>query len=324
MPSIDRARVCVFGADHGVAVEGVSAYPRAVTAEMLRNFDRGGAAINVIAAANDVSVEVIDVGVDADLTMHAGIRHEKVRRGSRNCLDEPAMTEDELHAALEVGRAAARRAVADGVSALGLGEMGIGNTTVASALLSALTGHPTAATVGRGTGVSDDALARKREIVDRAIDLYASRAGTGEDTYDLLRCIGGLELAAIAGAAFEFLTRIPVHRWVANDVQDLTRAATYFPLVGVVVGAAGGLVFAACLLIWPTLLAIIVSVAATVGMTGAFHERPRRRARWIRRWMGACPDPRHHERQPRRLVRTRRRCGRARSEDHGIDRDRRR
>lgn len=200
-PSVARARVCVFGADHGVALEGVSAYPRAVTAEMMRNFDRGGAAINVIAAANDVSVEVIDVGVDADLTMHAGIRHAKVRSGSRNCLDEPAMTIDELDAALEVGRAAARRAVADGVHALGLGEMGIGNTTVASMLLSGLTKQPAAATVGRGTGVSDDVLARKREVVDRALNLYPFDAADG--ARHLLRCVGGLELAAIAGAALE-------------------------------------------------------------------------------------------------------------------------
>jgi nicotinate-nucleotide--dimethylbenzimidazole phosphoribosyltransferase len=198
MPCVDRTRVCVFGADHGIAFEGISAYPRSVTAEMMRNFDRRGAAINVIAAANDVSVEVIDVGVDADLTMHAGIRHEKVRCGSRNCLDEPAMTIQEFDAALEVGRAAARRAAADGIHALGLGEMGIGNTTVASALLSALTGNPAAATVGRGTGVTDDVLVRKREIVDRAVALYSPASAK-----ELLRCVGGLELAAMAGAALE-------------------------------------------------------------------------------------------------------------------------
>ncbi|MEP6493123.1 MAG: nicotinate-nucleotide--dimethylbenzimidazole phosphoribosyltransferase [bacterium] len=202
-PSLDRARVCVFGADHGIAMQGVSAYPRAVTAEMMRNFDRSGAAINVIAATNTVSVEVIDVGVDADLSMLAGIRHEKVRPGSRNLLDEPAMTAGELGAALAVGRSAARRAVTDGVRALGLGEMGIGNTTVASALLSALTGHRAAMTVGRGTGVSDDVLERKREIVDNAVERHCSGADQLRDPRELLRCLGGLELAAIAGAALE-------------------------------------------------------------------------------------------------------------------------
>src|SRR5215467_15762209 len=104
-PSVDRACICVFGADHGVADEGVSAYPRAVTAEMMKNFDRSGAAINVIARANGVEVEVIDVGVDADLCGLAGVVHTKVRNGSRNLAVEPAMTEEELTAAMAAGSA---------------------------------------------------------------------------------------------------------------------------------------------------------------------------------------------------------------------------
>ena len=149
-PTVDHARIIVFGADHGVAAEGVSAYPPQVTGEMMRNFARGGAAINVLAHANGLDVEVIDVGVDADLADIRGLVHAKVRRGSRNFLHEPAMTEAELDAALAVGRAAVRRAADDGVRAIGLGEMGIGNTTAAAALLSALTGAPAADTVGRG------------------------------------------------------------------------------------------------------------------------------------------------------------------------------
>ena len=200
-PRIDRARVCVFAADHGVAEEGVSAYPRSVTAEMMRNFDRGGAAINVIAASNDVDVEVIDVGVDADLIELKRIRHEKVRRASRNFVREPAMTAAEFSAAIAVGTAAAQRAAADGVKALGLGEMGIGNTTAAAAILSAFTGESSAITVGRGTGVDGDAFARKRVVVDRAVRLHLGAVdgmGRGEE---LLRRLGGLELAAMAGAA---------------------------------------------------------------------------------------------------------------------------
>jgi nicotinate-nucleotide--dimethylbenzimidazole phosphoribosyltransferase len=200
-PSIDRARVCVFAADHGVAEEGVSAYPRSVTGEMMRNFARGGAAINVIAAANGVDVEVIDVGVDADLSELKRIRHEKVRRSSRNFLHEPAMTSAEFSAALEVGKAAAERAAADGVKALGLGEMGIGNTTSAAAILSAFTGESSEVTVGRGTGVDGNAFARKRVVVDRAVRLHLGAVdglGRGEE---LLRRLGGLELAAMAGAA---------------------------------------------------------------------------------------------------------------------------
>lgn len=200
-PRIDKARVCVFAADHGVAEEGVSAYPRAVTGEMMRNFDRGGAAINVIAAANDVEVEVIDVGVDTDLSELKRIRHDKVRRSSRNFMREPAMSATEFSAALAVGKAAADRAAADGVTAIGLGEMGIGNTTSAAAILSALTGESSAVTVGRGTGVDGNAFARKQVVVDRAVRQHLGAVdgiGRGEE---LLRRLGGLELAAMAGAA---------------------------------------------------------------------------------------------------------------------------
>lgn len=211
--SIGHARICVFGADHGVALEGVSAYPRAVTAEMMKTFARGRAAINVLARSGGMSVEVIDVGVDADLSVFAELQHQRVRRGSRNMLEEPAMTHDEFAAALEVGAAAARRAVADGVQALGLGEMGIGNTTSAAAVLSALTGLSGEQTVGRGTGVDDTGLARKRAVVDRAVALHrgifgASRAGGNRvNVREALRCVGGLELAAIAGAAMEAAKR---------------------------------------------------------------------------------------------------------------------
>jgi nicotinate-nucleotide--dimethylbenzimidazole phosphoribosyltransferase len=200
-PSLERARICVFGADHGIADEGVSAYPRAVTGEMMRNFDRGGAAINVIAAANSIDVEVIDVGVDADLDGLSRIRQERVRAGSRNFAREPAMTNDELNAALAVGESAARRASEAGVRALGLGEMGIANTTSAAALLSALTGETSELTVGRGTGIDDSALAHKRDVVERAVRMHF--AGARPSGRDALRTVGGLEIAAIAGAAME-------------------------------------------------------------------------------------------------------------------------
>jgi nicotinate-nucleotide--dimethylbenzimidazole phosphoribosyltransferase len=198
-PLVERTRVCVFGADHGIADEGVSAYPRAVTAEMMRNFARGGAAINVLAAANGVDVEVIDVGVDADLAALPNVRHERVRGGTRNFARESAMTEIELDAALAVGAECARRAAGDGVHAFGLGEMGIANTTSAAALLGAVTGETSEVTVGRGTGVDDAGLERKRRVVDAAIQLHFSgRPTTGRDA--LLR-VGGFEIAAIAGAA---------------------------------------------------------------------------------------------------------------------------
>jgi nicotinate-nucleotide--dimethylbenzimidazole phosphoribosyltransferase len=169
----------------------------------MRNFDRGGAAINVIAAANHVDVEVIDVGVDADLKALTHIRHQKVRPGSRNMFIEPAMTTDELAVAFAVGIAAAQRAVADGVLALGLGEMGIGNTTAAAALLSALTGQSAESTVGRGTGVDDATLTKKCAVVEAVLNRHVSKVSSRTDPRELMRCVGGLELAAIAGAALE-------------------------------------------------------------------------------------------------------------------------
>jgi nicotinate-nucleotide--dimethylbenzimidazole phosphoribosyltransferase len=211
-PRIGRARVLVFGGDHGVAAEGVSAYPAQVTTEMMRNFARGGAAINVLARANDLEVEVIDVGVDADLSALDGIVHGKVRRGTRNFLREPAMTGDECAAAMTVGREAVRRAAAAGVHAVGLGEMGIGNSTAAAALLSALTGAPAEATVGRGTGVDDERLAHKREVVAAAV---GARPAT-------LAALGGLEMAAIAGAALE----APAHRIVVVADGFISTVAT--------------------------------------------------------------------------------------------------
>jgi nicotinate-nucleotide--dimethylbenzimidazole phosphoribosyltransferase len=198
-PVVERTRVCVFAADHGVTDEGVSAYPRSVTAEMTRNFDRGGAAINVIATALGVAVDVIDVGVDSD-DERPSQRVGRVRRGSRNMVLEPAMTHDELARALAVGADAARAARDDGIQALGLGEMGIGNTTAAAALLSALSGREASDTVGRGTGVDDAGLERKRAVVTRALECHANRP---VGPHQALRCLGGLEIAAIAGSALE-------------------------------------------------------------------------------------------------------------------------
>lgn len=197
-PAVDRARVCVFAADHGITDEGVSAYPRAVTAEMTRNFDRGGAAINVLARSLDVSVDIIDAGVDCD-DLRAQ-RLPRVRRGSRNMATEAAMSAKELEAALAIGTDAAHAAHADGITALGLGEMGIGNTTAAAALLSALADFPASDTIGRGTGVDDAGLERKRIAVDRALRLHIERSPGGRES---LRCLGGLEIAAMAGAARE-------------------------------------------------------------------------------------------------------------------------
>ncbi|MEO7363796.1 MAG: nicotinate-nucleotide--dimethylbenzimidazole phosphoribosyltransferase, partial [Gemmatimonadaceae bacterium] len=201
-PELRVSRVCVFAADHGVSDEGVSAYPPAVTAEMMKNFGAGGAAINALAMANDVQVEVLDVGVDAEIDFVSNIRHEKVRRSSRNFMREPAMTADELTQAMTVGANALKRAVREGVQAVGLGEMGIGNSTSAAALLGALTGCDALETVGLGTGVSEETLSVKRAVVTRATELHEMKSER-VSARECLRRVGGLELAAIAGAALE-------------------------------------------------------------------------------------------------------------------------
>lgn len=204
-PAIDRGRICVFAGDHGVAAEGISAYPARVTAEMTRTFARGGSAIGVLAREAGIEVEAIDVGVDAPAESLGGVVPAKVRRGSRNFVHEPAMAPEELERAIEVGREAARRAASAGVQALGLGEMGIGNTTSAAALLSALTGATADCTVGRGTGIDDAGLERKRAVVVHAVRHHAVAMGAPgpADPWRALACVGGLEIAAIAGAALE-------------------------------------------------------------------------------------------------------------------------
>jgi nicotinate-nucleotide--dimethylbenzimidazole phosphoribosyltransferase len=198
MPRIDHPRVVVFAADHGVADSGVSAYPKAVTREMMRNFASGGAAICVFARSVGAELEVVDVGIAADMTDVAGIVHASVRRGTDNMLLRPAMTLAECELAMQAGRYAAARALADGVDCLLLGEMGIGNTTAAAALTSALTGAEPVQTVGRGTGIDDTRLRHKVDVVKTALSLHAGATGDPRAT---LAALGGLELAAMCGAA---------------------------------------------------------------------------------------------------------------------------
>jgi nicotinate-nucleotide--dimethylbenzimidazole phosphoribosyltransferase len=166
---------------------------------MVANFLRGGAAINAIAAGADADVWIVDVGVDGPMATrgrHARLVSRRVRSGTRNMLDEPAMAEAELLAALHVGFDLAAEAVADGVRLLGLGEMGIGNTTAASAVTAGVTGRPAAAVTGRGTGVDDGTFARKVSAVERAIARHGCSPGA---PLDVLGAVGGLEIAALCG-----------------------------------------------------------------------------------------------------------------------------
>lgn len=190
--------VYVFAADHGITAEGVSAYPREVTHQMVLNFLREGAAVNVLARLHRAELHVVDVGVDADFRNIPGLLHYKVARGTRNMLHEPAMTEAQLSQAISVGSAVAAGAIAAGKTTIAIGEMGIGNTTSASAITCALTGVAPAKATGRGTGVDSTAHAYKVAIVE-AVGLKHFGASPNPSPLDILRCVGGLEIAAMAG-----------------------------------------------------------------------------------------------------------------------------
>jgi nicotinate-nucleotide--dimethylbenzimidazole phosphoribosyltransferase len=193
-----RKAIYVFAADHGVARAGVSAYPPEVTAQMVKNFLAGGAAINVLARQHGAELTVVDAGVDANFEESPRLRAMKVRRGSRNLLEEPAMTEDEMIAALEAGLALADEAHAKGADLVVAGEMGIGNTTAASAITAMLTGRDPAEVTGKGTGLDDAGRNRKLNVIRRAVRKHFPDR-TNVPALDVLRCVGGLEIAAITG-----------------------------------------------------------------------------------------------------------------------------
>ena len=191
--------ITVFAGDHGVCAEGVSAFPQAVTGAMVANFVHGGAAISVLARVNQARLEVVDAGVASDLS-GLPIVHAKVRAGSGNLRHEAAMSREEAQQALNVGRDAARRAIAEGATLLIAGDMGIGNTTPSAALICRLGGHAPEQVVGRGTGVDDAALAVKCRVVS---DALARVAAQELDGVALLAELGGLEIAAMAGFYLE-------------------------------------------------------------------------------------------------------------------------
>jgi len=199
-PVAGPARIVVFAADHGVADEGVSAYPSDVTAQMVRNFVGGGAAVSVLGRHAGAELEVVDVGVAADLSALEGIVHDNVAPGTANLRVTAAMTRAQLDAALASGRRAVTRAVEAGVRTLALGEMGIANTTSAAVLTGLLCGGSAAVVTGRGTGVGEAALATKRAVVGEALTRLA---GIADDPLECLREAGGLEIAALAGAMLE-------------------------------------------------------------------------------------------------------------------------
>ena len=205
MPRVETPVIFTLAADHGVATEGVSAYPQAVTAQMVENFARGGAAVNVLARHVGARVVVADLGVVGALGDDLGIVRCRVGAGTRSIIRGPAMTRDEAMRAVLAGSALVDDAAPDCV---GTGEMGIGNTTAASALTAALTGADPAMVTGRGTGVSDDVWTWKVEAVRRALAVNSVNPG---DPLGVLAALGGFEIAGLAGVVLAGAARrVPV------------------------------------------------------------------------------------------------------------------
>ncbi len=207
-PQLRDKVVLVMAGDHGVARRGVSAYPPEVTAQMVLNFLRGGAAISVLARFTAARLRVVDVGVAAPLPEHPHLYARKVRYGTADMLEGPAMSQAEAEAALSVGAEVVATEHAKGMDILVLGDMGIGNTTAAAALAAVFTGEPPAALVGRGTGLDEAGLRRKQQVVEAALARHRPR---GEAPLEALAAVGGLEIAALAGAMLAAAARrVPV------------------------------------------------------------------------------------------------------------------
>lgn len=194
-PVGSRKKVVVMAADHGVVDEGISAYPREVTAQMVANFVRGGAGINVLAKLAGAGVRVVDIGVAGEIDV-PGVTRAKVRSGTANFTRERAMSRQEAEKAIAIGISLAEEEVAAGVKLLATGEMGIGNTTASSAVMAALTGYPPPAVVGRGTGLDEKGVAHKAAVVEKALALHNPDP---KDPVDVLSKVGGLEIGGLAG-----------------------------------------------------------------------------------------------------------------------------
>jgi nicotinate-nucleotide--dimethylbenzimidazole phosphoribosyltransferase len=207
-PDVSPPGVLVFAADHGVAKEGVSAFPPEVTAQMVWNFVQGGAAINVFSRQIGAIFAVIDVGVATPIKHDEAVISKKVRYGTNNFCEMEAMSNMEAEQALIVGYEQAKEIIDKGARTLIVGEMGIGNTTTASAILTAVSGKPIEQLVGRGTGISEEKLVHKADVIRRALSLHQPDPSK---PIDLLSKIGGLEIAAMSGvmlAAAE--RRVPI------------------------------------------------------------------------------------------------------------------
>lgn len=207
-PAVPRGAVFTFAADHGVTAEGVSAYPSAVTPQMVLNFLRGGAGVNVLARHAGIEVRVVDIGVAFDFEAAPGLIHKKVMPGTKNLLVESAMSHTQAEQALQVGIELATEAAQQGIGLIGTGEMGIGNTTASSAIAAVMTRRPVSDVTGRGTGIDDTSHARKIDVIQRALDLHRLDSA---NPIEVLAKVGGLEIGGLAGLMLgAAAARIPV------------------------------------------------------------------------------------------------------------------
>jgi nicotinate-nucleotide--dimethylbenzimidazole phosphoribosyltransferase len=194
---LDKVSIVVFAGDHGVAAEGVSAFPQAVTTEMVKNFARGGAAISVMAKLLGASLEVVDTGTVIAPQDLPAVVNNRVAAGTANMTKQAAMDELQLAQALEAGRQAVGRAMAQGMQLFIGGDMGIANTTAATAIACAMLGLPATALAGPGTGLDQSGVTHKAGVIQASLDFHRN---TIQTPIDILRCVGGFEIAALCGA----------------------------------------------------------------------------------------------------------------------------
>jgi len=195
-PDVSKKVIFVFAGDHGVTDEGVSAYAKVVTAQMVLNFVAGGAGVNVLARHVGSDVVVCDIGVDHDFEPVEGLRIVKVRKGTDNMAAGPAMSREDAVRAVEVGIGLANEFASRGYGLMGTGDMGIGNTTPSAAITAVMSGKPVEEVTGYGTGITEDSYRNKIDVIKRAID---TNKPDRSDAIDVLMKVGGLEIAGIAG-----------------------------------------------------------------------------------------------------------------------------
>jgi nicotinate-nucleotide--dimethylbenzimidazole phosphoribosyltransferase len=208
IPKLRSKAIITMAADHGVAIEGVSAYPKEVTAQMVLNFLRGGAAINILARHIGARVIFVDMGVASDIKPHHALLSRKIAYGTGDIAKGPAMTQEQAIQAIRAGIEIAEEETKNGLDIVGTGDMGIGNTTPSSAITAAITGEPVTSVTGRGTGLNDRQLANKVKVIEKALKVNQPNA---EDAIDVLSKVGGFEIGGLCGVILGAAAhRIPV------------------------------------------------------------------------------------------------------------------